>query len=166
MWDIDGTRTKFIQHMAPWNVAKRLLYPIPRRSSESEQQPSLEGAFPPNHPSTSHGHTVRHSCSTAPTERLPSSDLVVVVPRTPTRSLVSVTVEDEARVGASEAEGVGHDALGLHVDALGQDVHPLCLLDEVLDVRRLGEEAAIHHDEGVDSLVGRRQRQERGRRAT
>lgn len=45
-----------------------------------------------------------------------------------------VLVEDEAGVGASKAEGVGHDTLNGAVLALPQDVHALGLRYKLLDV--------------------------------
>ena len=42
--------------------------------------------------------------------------------------LLGVLVEDQARVRAAEAEGVGHDPVDLALVALGQDVHALGLV--------------------------------------
>ena len=44
------------------------------------------------------------------------------------RASLGVLVEDQARVGAAEAEGVGHDPVHLALVALGQDVHALGLV--------------------------------------
>mmetsp|Transcript_25354 Transcript_25354/g.58957 ORF Transcript_25354/g.58957 Transcript_25354/m.58957 type:complete len:308 (-) Transcript_25354:947-1870(-) len=64
-----------------------------------------------------------------------------------------VLVHDEACIGAAEAEGVGHDAGDSTLMALGQDLHALCLIDEILNVGRLSQEVVVQHEQGVDSFV-------------
>merc|ERR1719231_426427 len=60
-----------------------------------------------------------------------------------------VLVEDEAAVGAAEAERVGHDALDRPVLPAGEQLHAFRLLDGVLEVGTLGEEVVVEHDERV-----------------
>mmetsp|Transcript_111172 Transcript_111172/g.354165 ORF Transcript_111172/g.354165 Transcript_111172/m.354165 type:complete len:435 (-) Transcript_111172:475-1779(-) len=64
-----------------------------------------------------------------------------------------VLVEDQASVGASEAEGVGHHAMHLALVPLGEDLHALGLVHQVLDVGGLREKLLVHHKQRVDGLV-------------
>ena len=48
---------------------------------------------------------------------------------------------------------VGHHAAGAHVLAAAEDLDSLRLLDQVLNVGALGQEAAVKHEEQVDGIV-------------
>lgn len=61
--------------------------------------------------------------------------------------LLSVLVENETSVGAAEAKGIGHDTRDRTVFAFGEDWHALCLVNDVYNIGRLGEEVVVHHEE-------------------
>src|ERR1700730_6762531 len=64
------------------------------------------------------------------------------------------TLEDDRRVGATEAERVGQYTSERHVVAtLADDRHVGKLRIEVFDIGAFADEAAIHHQQGVDSLL-------------
>jgi hypothetical protein len=61
--------------------------------------------------------------------------------------VLGVAVEDEARVRAAEAKGVGHDTVHLALVALREDVHAFGLLNELVDVCALSEESVLQHQQ-------------------
>src|SRR3546814_18272314 len=64
------------------------------------------------------------------------------------------TLKGEAGVGATEPETVGHHAVELNVlFHRADDRHALGLGIEVLDVGGGGDEAVVHHQQGIDGLV-------------
>mmetsp|Transcript_97784 Transcript_97784/g.237813 ORF Transcript_97784/g.237813 Transcript_97784/m.237813 type:complete len:334 (-) Transcript_97784:683-1684(-) len=62
-------------------------------------------------------------------------------------------VEHQARVRAAKAERIRHHALDRADVLLLEDLEAFPLLDEVVDVGGLGQEAAVGHEHGVDGLV-------------
>merc|ERR1719333_1341818 len=68
-------------------------------------------------------------------------------------SSLGVLVDHQAAVSAAEAERVGHGALEVSLDALGEHLEALGLLDRVVEVRALREVAVVQHQHAVDCLA-------------
>src|SRR3546814_1251663 len=84
--------------------------------------------------------------------RLPAINPAMIPPSPPLLSFE--TLKGEAGVGATEPETVGHHAVELNVlFHRADDRHALGLGIEVLDVGGGGDEAVVHHQQGIDGLV-------------
>src|SRR5262245_38965563 len=78
----------------------------------------------------------------------------VVMSFPPVAMSANVTVEDECRVGAAEAERIRDHGVDLDiVDALENDRIVGEGRIDLIDMRRLGDEAVVDHQQAVDRLL-------------
>mmetsp|Transcript_15890 Transcript_15890/g.49917 ORF Transcript_15890/g.49917 Transcript_15890/m.49917 type:complete len:301 (+) Transcript_15890:118-1020(+) len=68
-------------------------------------------------------------------------------------------VKHQTRVRAAETKGIRHHTVDRARVLLPEDLQAFALLDEVIDVGGLCEEAAVGHEQGVDGLVHTRSAQ-------
>ena len=62
-------------------------------------------------------------------------------------------LEYQSGVGATEAEAVGHDQVNRLIQTLTQDRQIRCILVQLFDVGRGGEEVVAHHQQAVDRFL-------------